>query len=607
MISIWLLHSQQAVARGQLRLGVSLSGYYVEETETSGLITPDLAPLARIAMGELRLRLDGRDLAGRIDLRVDVRSRISGTLLAAASSFDFESKFGPSFSASSNAPLVYRGYLGGPQFVNLRELSLGVLLSERLRLAIGRMYVEDADGQKIDGIRLRTQLSERWQGSLFFGGAPNNYSAYLLTDYDPPCGNGVASGNQVIRLENPIPPAKNVTAPQQVSTAGQACEHSGPQLALAAGMTARFTYERKFWGALGLSGAFYGGPGAGGPVLRDESVSDRVGNLLPASTERDAPRVFVSLVSQANPLRRFSLMTDLVLDLTGTSGTQVTRAVLSGNLGLLSKDRLNLRATYSYLSGLAIGMYLRNMLYNRSPNGTTLGALGVVENNLSLLRTARHEARLALDWRLHLQAHLFSEGRLRFRSLLGGDDAADVYLDSRYSDNTRNIAGDATIGLRDNGSLRSLRGLASYSFLQGFRATSHSLRATVGYGFRSEDREFLSVDLEYAALLTADLGAGSAECLQRDSAVNTGDGRARIDPALSVFLPDCFGRRRGSTHEAGLTAALYPSERFFFLLDYRFSAQLTDSIEGDPSSVQPTLLSHSVLLRMEGRIDLLRL
>ena len=33
---------------------------------------------------------------------------------------------------------------------------------------------------------------------------------------------------------------------------------------------------------------------------------------------------------------------------------------------MLPKDRLTLRLSYAYLSSLAIGMYLRNMLYNRS-------------------------------------------------------------------------------------------------------------------------------------------------------------------------------------------------------------------------------------------------
>lgn len=611
LMSIVLLFSPPGMAREELRLRISLTGFYYQEHELPALSSPSLASQARIGMGDARIVLEGRELRGRLDVRLDVRSRISGSIDTSASGFDFENKFSPQLAAAPTNQVGYRGYLGGPEFIDLRELYLRILLLSRLHLSVGRMFVIEADAQKIDGARLQLELGKSWEVGLFAGGAPNPYSRYLLGDYQAPCASGVAAGSATLNLTNPIAPANSVAAPAQLAVADQACQPSGPQLALTAGLTARYRYKQWWWGTLGLSGAFYGGDGVG-PVERDPAITDRIGNLALETPERDAPRLFFSWTTQASPVQRLQLFSDVVFDLAGSSGAQVTRALLSSNLRLFTGDRLNLRATYVYLSSLAIGMYLRNFFYNRNPNGTTLGALGVVENNLTLLRTGRNEARLSGDLQLLRQLHLFAEGRLRHRSLLNGESNAAVYLDSTYQENQRSLAGDVTVGLRDGGTLPNLRSTLSYAFLQGFRSQSHHVRALLGYSIRRSERELATLELEYAALATADEGADVTTCNIPSAASGvSGDGRAQLDPRLSVFLPDCFGRRRGVTHEAGLTFTLSPTPRLFLLLDYRFTAMLTEpqpaSLPGPLIEIeQPTVLGHGVLLRLQGSVDLLR-
>lgn len=603
IVALGVLSSEcPAQARGTLTARLSLTGLYYQEQDLEPTDTAPLAALARLGMADARVVLDGRSLRDRLDLRLDLRTRLSGTLVADASSFDFENKFQQPFQAAANAPVGARGYLGGPEFLDLREAYLQVRVSARAYLALGRMFLPEADALKTDALRLKLRFGEHWEGSLFAGGSPNPYSRYLLTDYDPPCGSGVAQGDATIRLQSPISVAPGVPPAAEVRVADGPCARPGPQLALASGLTARFQYSR-LTGSASLVGQFFGGPGDGGAVVRDPSLVDRVGNLSPASTERDAPRIFASFTSQATLTPRLSLFADLVVDLFGSSGTQLTRALLAGTARLLPKDRLTLRLSYAYLSSLAIGMYLRNMLYNRSPNGTTLGGLGVVENNLTLLRTGRHEARLNVDLRITKLTQAHAEGRLRHRSLLNGERNSEVFQDAarNYEDHTRSLAGDFTVGLRDGGSWRGARGAVSYTFLSDFRARSHLARITLGASFRND---LLTVDAEYAALAVTDEGANQSACAPNlnPSGTASSQGVQRIDPALSVFLPDCFGRRSGVTHEAGLTVALNPVRQLSIFADYRFAAMLTDPQDSGPV---PTVLSHSLLVRIETRVDLL--
>lgn len=574
--------------RAQYSGRVSVTGaLYTEQELSPAGAGASLAMPGQILLGDLRLRLDGQNVAGRLAFRADVRLRATADL-------DFERKFqepaGSSLLSPIQASISARGYLGGPEY-DLRELFVGVRITARSQLQLGRLVVSEADALKLDGARVQLVVSPAWELSLFGGAYPNPYSRSLLTDYEPPCGAGVASGSQVLNL-GALDGA--IVGPTAATPLG--CDRLGPQLSLTGGGAARYQYDRlKLWGSASVVGTFFGGPGDGGPAVVDASVLTALGNLRPAGSDLDSPRVYVSWVNQITPSGRFALYSDLVVDLLGSRGAQLSRAAVVANLRPLASERMTMRMTYSYMSPIAIGMFLSRALYNRSPNGTSLGGIGIVENNLTILRTARHDARLNLDGILTRRLQIFAEGRLRLRSLLDAEQNPAVYQTALYTDNERALAGDASIGLRDGGSLRGLKFGAVYSFLQGFRAQNHLLRFSIGAALWQSR---IAIDAEYVALLTRDLGADDRQC-DANLSVGLGQAAARLDPAQSLFLAGCFGRRTGTTHEAGATLSLLGTSAWFFYLDYRFTALLSDPSPQLPSSTNSTVLGHGVLARVE--------
>lgn len=557
---------------------VSLTGlYYTEDDGTIVAKDSDKiadqtkarsATSARLGFVELRGLVEGKRLWGdRLDLRLDLRLRLTGSL-------DFENKFTTTTAAETDpfaSPgLSARGYLGGQEY-ELRQAYGLLRLSDRYTLQLGRMYVTESDSIKVDGARVLRSFGGRVQGSAFAGAYPNPFSRSLLTDYAAPCGAGVLDPSA------PEPGAVNGSGPCQSSSA----------LAFAAGLTAKYDLQN-LWGAAALTGIYMNGPGDGGPVVaRDTVLMAAQGApqyLQPAQAGVDAPRVFVSWLNSWRPLERLTVFSDIVVDLYGSGGPQLTRLVATGTLRLLREDRLSLRLGYAHLSSLAVNLFLRNTLYNRLA-GSTLGvaSYSVVVNNLTVLRTGRDEVRGTADWRVARQLGVYLDGRFRYRALLNGDSVPGVYDRPEYQSNTRSIAGDITAGVRDNGSLYGVRAGLSYTALFDFRAQSHILMLGLG---RDLWRERLSLDLSYNLALTSDAGAGNTDTCSSS------------DP----FLLGCFGRRSGMTHEVGLTTTLNPWRTLFFLVDYRFVALLTDPQGTAMAPVEvPSILSHSVLVRGEYR------
>src|SRR5262249_30226518 len=153
--------------------------------------------------------------------------------------------------------------------------------------------------------------------------------------------------------------------------------------------------------------------------------------------------------------------TDIVIDAYGSAGPLVTRAVALGSLRFLRDDRLTLRFGYSHMSSLAINMYLSNQVYNRVAGGTFATIPSFIENNLTGLRSGGDEGRITVDVKLVRRLGMFVEGRVRYRSLIGANTNPSVYLDatsgSDFPGNEHQIAYDATLGLRDGGSLAGIR------------------------------------------------------------------------------------------------------------------------------------------------------
>lgn len=573
---------------------VSFTGLFYTEHEIGVPpgVQPVLASPTDLLFGDLRLELSATQLAKRVDLHLDVRERFTG-------SFDFERKFTDNYFATASNYRSARGYLGGREH-DLRQAWVGLRVGRQTMLMFGRMVIREADALKIDGARIRMPWGEHWEVSAFFGGYPNPYSRSLFSDYIPPCGAGVASGGSAVINLGPLGQSyPGGTLP----IAPDPCRSAQTQLSLAGGLAARYRYSR-FAGQLGLVGALLGGLGDGGPVLLDpvrppdpSCMPDRAGNLQPADIcRRDAPRFYLNWQNQLPQLGPVELFTDLVVDLHGSHGPQLTRALAVASIHLLPKQRMTLRTGYTYLSSVAIDQFLRLQLYNRAPNGTTLDprdSAGIVENNLTVVRTARQEARVSVDATLYKQWSLWAEGRFRHRSLLGGERNPQVFRSPLYTDQVRTLAYDATLGVRNSGLFSELRLGATYTFLRDFRAQNHLFRISLG---RPLARERITLEGDYLLLATRDDGVGKTACANNLNPPLGQDYLARLDPRQSLFAADCFGRRRGLTHELGVTATAIPWRHLVILADYRVTLVQTDPQAGVPI---PTLLGHSLWLRLE--------
>lgn len=576
--ALLLASPAQAQSKGVYTGKVALTGFFYTEDDglniknDDTLIPQRIATASKLGFGELRATLDARRVAKeRIDFRLDVRLRFTGN-------FDFETKFSDEFFAKrdafNNFGISSRGYLGGPEY-DLREAYVNIRFSEGMGLQLGRMFISEADNIKLDALRLWRRFGPHWTGSAFVGGYPNPYSRSLLSDYAPPCGNGVAGD------------------PNTDATSG-ACVAPGLQLGVGAGVGARYSYDR-LWGSVALVGSFFAGHGDGGKVFAEPAATPVTNmpapsldqaNLRASDGALDAPRVFLSWLNSWRPAEKFDLFSDLVVDAYGSAGPQLTRLVLLGTVRLIRDDRLTMRIGASYLSSLAVNMYLNRVVYNRLSGGTlSASGLSFVENNLTILRTGRAEGRVTLDARLVRRLGGFVEGRFRFRSLINGGSDADVYGDKDvYSKFAQNIAGDGTIGLRDTGSLAGLRGSLSYSFIGDYRATNHIINFDIGRDFWNER---IGVTINYLAAISKDKGpiVGAA------------------DEACIVTEPfnACYGRRSGMTHEIGLLATLNPWRTLYIVADYRLIAMITDRQPGGAVETFPTVISHAILGRIEFR------
>lgn len=569
----------QAQSKGVYSGKVSLSGFYYAETDgldikkDDTLIPQKIATASQLGFGELRATVDARRIAKeRIDFRLDVRLRFTGT-------YNFELKFDDSFldkrDTTNNFGLTSRGYLGGPEY-DLREAYVNVRFSNTMGLQIGRMYVNEADNIKLDAARLWRSFGPHWTGSAFVGGYPNPYSRSLLSDYSSPCGAGVAG----ITVGDP-------------ATSGP-CAAQGLQFGLGAGAGARYSYDR-LWGSVGLVGSFFFGSGDGGKVQANPAAASVLGtpmppveqaNLQDPSGSLDSPRIFLAWLNAWRPLEKFDLFSDLVLDAYGSAGPQLTRLVLLGTVRLLPNDRLTMRIGASYMSSLAINMYLSRMVYNRLSGGTlSAQGLSFIENNLTILRTGRAEGRATLDARLIRRLGGFVEGRFRFRTLLNGGSDPDVYSDKTvYGQFAQSVAGDGSIGLRDTGSLAGLRGSLSYTFIGDYRAMNHVINFDVGRDFWNER---IGVTLNYVAAITKDKGPI----------------KGMADDACDVSSPfnACYGHRSGMAHELGLLLTLNPWRTLYVVADYRLIALTTDRQPGGVVETFPTVISHAILGRLEFR------
>jgi hypothetical protein len=262
------------------------------------------------------------------------------------------------------------------------------------------------------------------------------------------------------------------------------------------------------------------------------------------------------------------LFHDLVLDVWGAAGTQLTRL---DALAFLHFNHVNIKLGYDHMSSLAIDMYLNRLLLSRD----TFGLTNTIENHMVVQRTARDQGRLAVEvtWG---SLTVYTDDRIRWRNIVQAE------LDGQFVGTGGNLyapslAYDLTLGVRDRGSLRAIRAALLGTYLADYRSTSGIVELQVGRGFVG-DRVGIDGTLLYAH--------------SRDNQVGT---PCAPNPVVAFGAQTaCFGTLVGDQVELGLTATFESALHWYLYGDYRFVANLG-------AGALP-IFTHILLLRLEYRI-----
>ena len=442
--------------------------------------------------------------------------------------------------------ITSRGYDGGREYqvINAWVRRRG----ENVDFGLGRMVVNEADALRIDGARLWWRVAKHWDLSLYAGAYPDPYSRSLTDDY---------SGG----------------------------------FAFAGGADTTYTYD-KIWGSVSVNSSYLGGKNDGGAVY--------TGTGIPT---KETPRTWVTWTDYVRLFSWFDLFTDLVVDVTGAGGAQLTR--LDALATIRAGKHLTFHAGYDHLSAIAIEMWLTRFLTDR----VNLAA-GTVENNLIVERTARDEVRgdATVDFG---KVSIFADGRFRKRaSLTLSDDPQFAGANGQLV--FPGLAYDATFGFRDRGSLAGLRMGLWGSYISDYRSRNLILGLELGRSFL-DDR--LSVDLSFLYADTRDTLANNPATQPCNTAApvvvtNTASGPVYAGGGAALVNQSCYGLRSGAEYETGITITGAPSAHWFMFLDYRLVADksggsvvsaTTPNMPVTPALVEPTILTHVLLLRLEAR------
>ena len=514
-----LVFALSAPARAQdlndrVNFRISLSGMYLRETQSDDDARKIAGPLS-IGYGDLRTVLDVRRLPGNFELHLDGRIRLTG---------NFDTGTADTGSSQTTA----RGYLGGREY-QINELWARGRWS-KIDLGLGRMIVPEADALRIDGVRFWAHVHKRWDVSAYAGGYPDPYSRSVTTDY-------VAG-----------------------STPGAGAAFIG-------GVSARYGYER-IWGSVSANAAYLGGNDDGGPVTLGA-------NATTANPQTEKLRAYVTWTNFWRPFKYVDFYHDLVLDVAGAAGVQLTRLNLHV-AGHISKS-FTIRAGYDHMSALAIEMYLTRLLANRTDFIPT-----VIENNLTLSRTARDEGQLALEASLN-RTVITVEGRFRRRVLVTPSNDPQFVYQPGHDDVGAQVAPslgyEATLAVRDRGSLAGLRPSGWVTYLNDYR--SRNVYVGLGLG-RDFFRDRLSVDLNLTYANTHD-----------DQVQNAPGCPAGSGPTQLAALQGCFGTRNGNNVQAGITVGGTPAKHWYGFVDYRAGVALSEGA--------PVVITHVLLARIEAR------
>jgi hypothetical protein len=538
-----LARAQDLKDRFNIRL--TLTGMFLTEQQ-SGLVMPNKQEIDgySLAYADLRLQLDGRRLPGNFELHIDGRVRITGEL--GINEYD----------VANAAGYTSRGYLGGREY-ELRQMYV-MRRGESTDFALGRFFVPEADLMKLDGVRVWYRFKKpHWDFSAFAGGYPNPYSRSLTTDYQ-----------------------------------GANGYYGAP---LGGGADVSYVYD-KYWGSLAAAVIYLGGNNDGGPI--------NIMDVTPVYTT-ETPRSFLNWVGYERFTSWLDIYHNLVLDLSGSAGVQLTR--LDAFATVRAGKHLTFRLGYDHLSSLGIEIFLTPILQSRTylaQNGVTM--LPSITNNLVVERTAHDQAYLNVDahWGLF---NVWAEGRVRIRSLI--NETYDPQFAGQPTASIAPLAGDATFGLRDLGTLKKLRLGLWYTFLDDYRSLSYILGFSMGRNFLEER---LGFDFEFLYAKTTDFGANGTFAAIPTSCASPNTGLPTSSANIPIMMmgmttsyvaaaldQTCHGTRDGGSYEAGLTITGNPWKHWFGMIDYRVVA--IDGKDANNPGGAPVIFTHQLLLRIEAR------
>jgi len=530
-----LAHAQDLSSRFNVR--ASISGMYLTETQKQPNVVagttnaPAVDGPLNLGYGDLRLTLDGRrvDPAEHWDLHLDGRIRLTGSevLSGLTNSSTTSGQAGTSAGTpASNSVTTARGYLGGREYQLYEMYARGRY--GKVDIQLGRQIVMEADALRLDGVRVMVQAHKRWRVAVYGGGYSDPYSRSVTTDY-----------------------IKGAPA-------------------FAGGVNTRYDYD-KIWGSISANAAWLDGKDDGGPV----GITTTNGNLT-TDYHTENIRAWATWTNFWRPIKYIDFYHDLVVDLWGAAHTQLTRLNFFV-AGHISKN-LTIRAGYDHMSAIAIEMYLTRLLNDR-----TQFQMNSIENNLTLSRTARDEGRVDVEG--IVGRTLFTgQARLRRRVLdTPSNDSQFVYptgVNNAGQQIAPGLAYDATVSVRNNGSLWKLRPSLWATYLKDYRARNIYAGGGLGRDFL-DDR--LSVDLWFTYAHTWDDHA-TLDQTCASSGSNT---------ALVSTLQTCFGTRRGNDYQLGLTIGTSPTRHWYAFVDYRASIDISEGI--------PALITHVLVGRVEAR------
>jgi hypothetical protein len=482
-----------------------------------------------LGYGELRGVIDGRRLPGNFDLHLDGRVRVSGN-------------FSTDAAQQGSDQIVARGYDGGREY-EVRQAWVR-RRGETVDFGLGRMIVPEADALKIDGLRLWWRMSKHWDGSVYGGAYPDPFSRSLTSDY----------------------------------SAG---------FAFAAGVDTTYTYD-KIWGSVSASVGYLGGKDDGGPL--PATITDAKSTAPVTGTPKtETLRTWITWTDFVRLASWLDVFTDLVLDVSGAAGVQLTRldALATARAG----KHLTFHAGYDHLSAFAIEMWLTRFLASRVDHQAA-----TIENNLIVDRTGRDEVHGDFDLTFG-GLSVYADGRFRRRALVSLNDDPQFVATGKQI--VPGIAYDATIGLRERGTLAGLRPGLWGTYLSDYRSRSLILGISLGRSFLDER---LTVDLSFLYASTSDALANNPKA---GPCTILGTSGASVTSIQNL----CYGTRAGAEYEIGLTVTGMLGAHWFTLLDYRLVADTSGGYLVTPSMMavppegakQPTVLTHVLLLRLEAR------